>query len=93
MCAALLGLMLECSTSTLPVVTSSFGAVDSDVDVSGAGNLEFLEAGHGIDSGDNFFCNLAGRFAEFTGKFECDGEGVLSELDFRGLLDDYVDVI
>jgi len=27
------------------------------------------------------------------GEFECDGERVLSEFDFGGLLDDYVDVI
>jgi hypothetical protein len=70
-----------------------FGAIDSDVYVSCAGNFEFLEAGDGADSGDNFFGNFAGRFAKSAGKFESDGERILSELDFRGLLDHDVDVI
>jgi hypothetical protein len=67
---------------------SYFRPIRADVDVSSPGNFELFEAGHRAESSDDLFGNLAGRFAEFAGKFESDGERVFSELNFRGLLDD-----
>ena len=102
MCAALLGLMLECSTSTLPVGTSAagffvggerrgqLGAAYANVDVPAAGHLESFKARNRTDPGDDLFGNLARSLAEFPGEFESERQRVLAKFDFRRLLDDDV---
>jgi len=47
-----------------------FRAVYANVDVTGAGHLEFLKAGNRTDPGDDLFRNLARRLAKFPGEFE-----------------------
>ena len=64
------------------------GAIDANVDVAGAGDFEFLNAGDGADAGDDLLGNLARSLAQLAGQFEGDGERILAKLDFRRLLDD-----
>ncbi len=100
-CAALLGLMLECSTRILPGGSSTLrlligsqssgcdgGAVDAGVDVSRAGKLELFKTFDRTNAGDDFFGNFARRLAELLGEFEGEGERVFSHLDLGRLLDD-----
>jgi hypothetical protein len=62
----------------------------ADIDVPGAGHFKFLKAWNRTDPGDDFFGNLARRFAKFPGKFESDRQRILAKFDFRRLLDDDV---
>ena len=101
MWAALLGLMLECSTKILPegessslavgrspIHSSDLRPIHSRIDVSRAGQFKLLEAFNRTDAGDNFLGDLARRFAKFFRQFESQRERVLTELNFRRLLDD-----
>ena len=100
MCAALLGLMLECSTRILPSGLDRrllvgeqeprprLGALDAGVDVAGAGDFELLETFERTDSADDLFGNLARRLAQLFGQFEGERHGVLAEFDLGRLFDD-----
>ena len=57
-----------------------FGAVDAGIDVSGAGNFEFLEARDlgGVERRNNFFGNLARRLAQLLGQLKGQRHGVLA---------------
>ena len=103
MCAALLGLMLVCSTRILPGrcdighaavrgrairAAASCFAVDPGVDVARARDLQLLEALEAADPGDNFFGDLARCLAQLLGQFESERQGVLAQLHLGRLLDD-----
>jgi hypothetical protein len=64
------------------------GPIQPHIDVSSAGNFEFVETRHRPNPGDDLFGNLAGSLAEFAGKFKRNRERVFSELNLGGLLDD-----
>ena len=99
-CAALLGLMLECSTRILPAGMfgprlfvgdqsgRQFFALEAGVDVSRARQFQLLESWDRANPVDNLFRNLARSLAQLLGQLKGEGQGVLAKLDFGWLLDD-----
>ena len=62
--------------------------IDPGIDIARAGEFEFLEAFDRTESGDDFLRDFARGLAELLGEFKSQGQRVLSEFDFGGLLDD-----
>ena len=99
MCAALLGLMLECSTRILPAGIvypgsligeqrdGQLGAFHAGIDVAGPGDFDLLEALDRPDAADDLFGDLAGRLAKLLGEFKGERHRVLAQFHFRRLLD------
>ena len=99
MCAALLGLMLVCSTmifSPAPAGSSQFAAqqsgavgaaVEADVDVAVAGDFHGGDAGDRADLLHQFGGDLFGRLAQLFGELEGGGDGHLAEIALARLLD------
>ena len=100
MCAALLGLMLECSTRILPAGMAAGGfsiggergghpcAIDPDVQVAGRRNLHLGDAFDGADLGANRFGNLQRSRAQRLGERKNRNREV-PEFDLRRLFDDH----
>ena len=63
-------------------------AIQARVDVSGAGDLEFLEAFGHRHRVDDVLRDLARSFAQALGQFEREGHGELAHLDLGWLIDD-----
>ena len=101
MCAALLGLMLVCSTmifSPPSAVSSQFAAeqsaavgaaVEPDVDEPVAGDLHGGDAGNGADLVHEFRGDLLGGLAQLFGELEGDRDGHVAQTALAGLLDGY----
>ena len=104
MCAALLGLMLVCSTMILSSERvrrrglgahqsgAIGGAVEADVDVPVAGHFQGSDAGDRADLGRQFGRDLFGRLAQLFGELESGGDGHLAEIALARLLDVYGEI-
>ena len=101
MCAALLGLMLVCSTMIFsPARRGLFGfaaqqrraqraAIEPDVDVPVAGHFHGRHAFDGPDLGHQFRGDLPGRLAQLFGQLKRSRHGHFAEIALPRLLDGY----
>ena len=91
MCAALLGLMLVCSTMILPAVAAAGvrragqqrravdAAIEADVDVAVAGDLERRDTGDRPDIGNQLGGDFLRRLLERFRQLKCDRQRQFAE--------------
>ena len=63
------------------------GAIQTRVDVSGAGHLKRRESGNGTERRDNLLGDLARGLAQLAGQLEGERRGVFAESQLRRLLE------
>ena len=100
MWAALLGLMLVCSTRIfLPLrgtglrrfaieqQSRCFFPVDPSVDVTCARDFKFFKARHLAEPGNHLLCDLAWRLAQLLGQLKAQRQCIFTQTDVGRLID------